>query len=1120
MKIYFDSNERPEPSRIYLGTPSNKILCALNGVVEDSVSLTYKLNNNYELSFDVDKNILNDDEFIESNGYEWLNIKMRVYLDNIGWFICDSPVTHNDGVREYKTVNAYSCEIEMLQHDIVNLKINCGTTDSYEMLVEGNVEIIDDVEFAKEFITFYNRENPELSFLDIVLKASGLRGWKIGHVDDIPKEYKYYEDGELKTKYVSLSKEKGTFTVEAQDLYSFLTQDAAQYFSCVFLFDIKHMIINVYRPENLGKNTNINIGFRNLQNSNEISVNDTDIFTSYTVYGSNELSIEYVNFGKRTIENIEHFLNEKYLSGKLIEKYKIWLEDVEYYRPKYIEYTKMYNEQLDVISELRNRLPLDDCSTDWSTFTDEELLEAKANYEAQLKGYESFYIDKDGEFDVEALNNSVDAKDYYQIKDVILPSIQIEMDNRLLDDEDDYAEYIDDYQTDWKLYGLDELQVKIDTYKNTVEVCKSKNYHIPYDDYESMVKDDPDNYSSHTKEYHTKMYEKYLEAAVQLDADNPDSCQYAFNERQKEVDDATDILNSYNDERQKIVGCVDKETWRHNSYASIASVDADGVLSVDGQDLKVVDNVLTSNSTPHVDSDGVLSFDSDFYFTEQDLSDLSKLYIDGEYVNENMFLLSSDTAVSAIDEQLKLLDAAKDDLYISSHPQYVYTCDLDNFISQYEYKNYTDNLELGDFIWLGVRDDKVVKLRLISMTYNPMVMNNQLSIEFSNMVKSRASRDDFSFLLGSATSRGKSSSSGSGNGYASNEGISLTPGLIQKLVANSTFADKLDDIVEGVVGDVVENEIMNNDGIFEYLQAELISADTIVANSGSFGDLEALVAKIDSLLAGNVVADLGHVINLTAKNVNIDEAVIRELIAAKISVGMLQAGTISTDQFKIMSDDGGVEIVGNTMQFKDDNGNIRIQIGRDANNEFTFTLYNADGTGVLIDDTGIHESAISDGLIVNDMVSDGTLGKEKFNFNIVEGDENGNLDAGKVIINGQGIDAEFTSIRTEISEVSQAIDENSYSIYVISSAGSAFSYGNIDTLLSVHVLYKGTDVTDKFDDSCFVWTRRSADTSGDIYWNEQHSTGTKQLRITRADVFRSASFGCTFSYNGTVLAST
>ena len=70
-------------------------------------------------------------------------------------------------------------------------------------------------------------------------------------------------------------------------------------------------------------------------------------------------------------------------------------------------------------------------------------------------------MDENGEFDEIALKNSVDADDYYQIKNVILPSIQIEMDNRNLPSGQEFEDYIDSYKTDWKLYGLDELENKL-----------------------------------------------------------------------------------------------------------------------------------------------------------------------------------------------------------------------------------------------------------------------------------------------------------------------------------------------------------------------------------------------------------------------------------------------------------------------------------------------------------------------------------------------------------------------------------------------------------------------------------------------------------------------------------
>lgn len=1013
MNIVYDRYNQPIQSHVYLGTPNNKILCAINGIEESTFQLTQKFINTYELTFDINENILIEDEhglskLVHSNVYDLVAWLMRVYVDNVGWFIMDAPKISHDGIKETKTITCHSAEIEMEQHDLKNFKINQGTTDSYEMLADNNVEKIDDVEFAKEQIKFYNPNNPQLSLLDLVLKAGGVYGWSIGEIDTIPKIYRTYKDGKYVETSTLLSDEIGSFDIESQDVYSFFTQDMAQYFQCVFVFDFLHMKINAYHPENYGKNTNVNINFKNLQQSQDISVDDGKMFTRYYVQGSDDLGITYVNFGSNYIENIDYYLNEKYFSSAFIQKYNLWKQDMENCRIDYIEATRKYNQQMKVITELYDRVPLDDCSTDWSTFTDDELKEAQANYQAQLKGYEQFYVDSDGNFDEDALKKSSDANDYYQIRDVILPSIQIEMDNRQLPTDDDNADYVDSYKTDWKLYGLDELKVKLQEYKNTIETCKKGGYDKPYSED-----------SSHTKDIHDKMYAKYLDAQNQLDSNYVGGCQEAYDKRQSEIDAANDVLNGYNKTRVQLTQQVNKETWVHKNNVSITDENA---------------NYITDESNRNISS-----LSDTISFSTKDLLELSKVYYDGTYSNDNMFLTDSDDQVSAIDEQLKLLDAASDDLYISSHPQYQYTTSLDNFLAKSEYKDYTKNINRGDYLYLTIGNNNVVKLRLIEMTYNPLTMDNNIELTFSNMTRTKNGFSDISYLLDNSSGGSKSSVSGSSNNFLNNEGVTLTSGLIQKLLSSGAFSNKVSSIINnefaGMLGSgsislqelnaklIKVTDLYGENGYFEYLQSKLISADKIVAGSGNFKELSAVVAAIDSLLAGNISAELGHLIHLTASNVVVDDAVIRDLIAANITVAMLKASTISADKFNIASDDGGLTIVGNTMQFKDKNNNVRIQIGRDAKDNFTFTLYDETGTGILIDSKGIKESAIADGLIKNDMVADGTLSKDKLNFNIVEADKNGNVDATKVIVNGHGVDAEFVSIKKQITDQIENVED-------------------------------------------------------------------------------------------------
>ena len=1110
MNIQFDRYNQPEIPKIYLGTPNNKRICSLTGIDPSSFKIARNFNNTDEISFDLSRtysSVLSNERAEKENfAFTLLSLYMRIYVDGYGWFIVDPPDEENDGYNDKFTITAQSAEIEFQQHNIHNLKINQGTTDSYEMLVDGNVQMIGDVEFAKEQIKFYNPSKPELSFLDIVLKVAGVYGWSIGEVDGTPKTYKYFDEAVQKEKKVCLADEIGAFDVDSTDLYSFLTQDVAKFFSCVFVFDYDNFKINVYHPENYGQDTNVNISFRNFQKSNSIKIDDSNIFTRYYVQGSDALGIEYVNFGSNYIENIDYFLNERYLSSELIKKYKMWENDVNVKRNSYIEYTRLYNAQFSKISELRNRVPLDDCSTDWSTFSDDNLSKAKENYEAQLKGYESYYIDENGNFDESALQNSVDADDYNQIKDVIIPSIEIEMNNRNLSSGQESSKYIDSYKTDWKLYGLDELDNKLQWYRKQKKLAEDENCNVPYSEE-----------STHTKDYHEKLYAEYQDAISQLYPDNPESCQSYYNKVKQEVDEATELQDSYDEERKRIAKSIAKETWTHD-------VGDGNTYVVDESKNYIVDE--TSEKITSADQD----YESGVYsFTQDDLDELSKLYIDGDYSNENMFITSSDDSVTTIDEQLKLLDAAMDDLYITSHPQYQYSTDLDNFIGLYEYKDYTEKLNLGDYLYLSTRDDCTTKLRLISIEYNPLEYDNNLSITFSNMIQGMSERSDLAYLLNQSGGASKNSSVGSSssNSYLSNEGVSLTPALIQKLVQSGAFANRVNQIVGDSYGSLIggtltveevnakiikATDIIGENGYFEYLQAKLISADKIVANSATFNSVETDLLNVKKAIVGASTTETGIIINLTSENATISEALIKDLVASYITVNDLKASNIITDRINVVSENGKFKIVGDTLMILDGNDNPVIQLGKDKNGNYGLVISDSNGA-ILLDSQGLHEKIVPDNFIKNEMINDGEIDKSKLNFNIVEAKDDGTIDAGKVTVDGKGIDIEFKSIQSTMETMNQKIDENAtYEIRVFDNNGRVFNRGIMETTFTAKLYKNGVDITDQYDDKYFIWERRSSDSSGDTYWNEQHSTGTKTLRITKSDVLYGASFGCSFNY--------
>lgn len=181
--------------------------------------------------------------------------------------------------------------------------------------------------------------------------------------------------------------------------------------------------------------------------------------------------------------------------------------------------------------------------------------------------------------------------------------------------------------------------------------------------------------------------------------------------------------------------------------------------------------------------------------------------------------------------------------------------------------------------------------------------------------------------------------------------------------------------VEGEFGSIKGNIVDFEDAYAKRLsaaEADIVQLRTtdLSAVNGRIDVLDSNYANIRNLLSGAAgIGDLQN-IHLTSDNAVIDTALIREAVMQSVSIADLLAGTISTNKFLIASDDGGIRIQGATQQWSDTDGTVRMQAGRDANGDFTFSLFDKTGKGILIDATGVKPDAIADGLIVNKMVAD------------------------------------------------------------------------------------------------------------------------------------------------------
>ena len=270
------------------------------------------------------------------------------------------------------------------------------------------------------------------------------------------------------------------------------------------------------------------------------------------------------------------------------------------------------------------------------------------------------------------------------------------------------------------------------------------------------------------------------------------------------------------------------------------------------------------------------------------------------------------------------------------------------------------------------------------------------------------------------------------------------------------------------------------------LEADLAIIEEAIIQKADIKDLDALhadisilesdVARIDTLVGGQLTMDNIQSLILTSSKVTVDNAFIKDAMIDRVSASKLTAGTINTSLINIGSEDGSMSINGSLQQFKDANGNVRIQIGKDNNGDFTFALYGEDGIGQLINQNGITASAIEDGLIVNKMVAENAaIAGNKLDINsVVEeiNDSSTTIKSSKIIFDdlGQTLDVAFNTLESKIEngglpdEVLEQITTNTTNIGV--------AQGQINTLISNTTITKenGETVSMKDDYSSFKQT--------------------------------------------------
>nr|DAU50185.1 MAG TPA: tail protein [Caudoviricetes sp.] len=805
---------------IILCKPGKVPVCQLNGVDYNTINYTTKFNDLDEITFTVDKYItLRDGESVKSNGYDNIHAFMEVYIEDIGYFQIREPEISNEINKETKTVTGVSIATELLQKDLVGFTVNTSTTASLEMLADNNINSLG---YPNEYITFYNPTNKQLSLLDLVLEKAV--GWSVGTIDDFLKNQRY------------------SFDNINENIFSFLTKTLSSTARCIFTFDTINKTVSAYSENHIGNDTGIVIAERNLLNSVNVQCDSDNIYTRINVQGKDSLNFADINYGDTHIFNLDYYSNLSYMNQDLIDALKTWQKARNDNRDSYISDVTTYQGYIEQISEIDNKVPTNGVLNNWDNMSIDELNKnltyynslikefqivaqnthpkaGETEYTGNLDDYIPSRLKADGTVDHDAYMNDLDGQGketYREIITYVIPNIEIAIENFDLT-KDEKKDYFEDYLTDWDLYGLVELKAKQSSYEDQISTLKAYQK-----DWSELTKEEKASHGDNEityNQYHNEY--KKLDGYIK-----------AIKSKAAELQTQKDNL-------------VDNRDTLSKSLATIRNnMSITGGRNVNGVFVK--------------------------WFTDSQLQTVNLLFHDTDYTNENILVTKLNSFSERLNIEKELYKDAEDELSELAVPQHTFSCTLDNLLAMDEFSRWHNDFKIGNFITLEVSEDVFTRLRLISITYNPFIKTNDLSVEFSNMVTGKDGRNDFSYVFDKAISASKNSITLSNN--KSKDDLELSVELLN-LISNST-------VFKGKFDELNYKNISANEATIVKLTADFIKSD--------FADFTDAQIK-------NLYANTGLITDLTVK----DGKITGKLCAVEIDAGNIKTGTLMTDRLLI-----------------------------------------------------------------------------------------------------------------------------------------------------------------------------------------------------------------------------
>jgi len=714
-------------------------------------------------------------------------------------------------------------------------------------------------------INYYQTYGKQLSMLDLAIEKAHASGWTVGNIP------------------IDIAHKKYNFDIDKQDILSFFKSKCTQTMKVIFDFDRYDRRVNIIDIANTDDehDTGVFLSYRNLVKQIDIKTSSQDgIRTKFVPTGNENLGVLYANFGEYDIVNLNWFMDKineygenQYVTAELHDKYHAW-EDYRYSTPvsydvngttmsfdsrrdAYRELTKKYNQYTIDIDAIKNKLPNDGCSIDYTTFTFKELNIAYKAYFNALETLEQLYMSDVGavSFDRDTLialdghgNECTSIKDtfywldfccyYYTIIPNVINALRIYVktdEHGTMSEENpeqydaEKGEWIenlggnpwyngdakrvtenmsDEFMYDMSLYGTVELAAK----KKAWQECAATLYKVGYVLQNGVVVEDVplEDY-----EYNTP--------------DETGWNRLSDEQKQKYTSEAS-FERQLNEYLNYVSTWVRENALTHGETKGVIQMAQDALDELQPKvDALEADQARIDEIRKQIASE-VTWENWEGGFTEEELEIMYTLVREADYTNNNILITSLDDIATTVDAQEELYVDATTALYERSRPQLTFDVGVDNLFAIPEFECMADSVDLLNYIRvsIGLYDDEFVRLRVTDIEENPLILDDELTLKFSNMTYTLQGVNDLANLFNSMNGTSTSSSSGSSNGSSNGSGtygnndaqIQIANNMLNALLKSKTYTNSVSQtVVNQLSSDGITKILMAGSGLFDKLES-------------------------------------------------------------------------------------------------------------------------------------------------------------------------------------------------------------------------------------------------------------------------------------------------------------